>query len=50
MKVILTVMVSLTEEFNLVLKVSLDGESLQDAGKQISGFWVIVLTAGMAEV
>lgn len=40
----------LTEEFDLVLKASLDGQSLQDAAQQSRWFLFAVLTARMAQV
>ena len=43
-------LLALTEEFDLVLKVSLDGESLQDAAQQSRWFGFIALTASMAQL
>lgn len=40
----------LTEKFDLVLKVSLDGQSLEDAAEQIRWFLLLILAASMAEV
>ena len=44
------VLVVLTEEFDLVLKVSLDGQSLQDAAQQSRWFGFTLFTAGVAQL
>lgn len=41
---------ALTEEFDLVLKLSLNGHSLQDAAQESTWCWFNVFTASMTQV
>lgn len=41
---------ALTEEFELVLKLSLNGQSLQDAAQESTWCWFDVLSASMTQV
>lgn len=43
-------MLALTEEFDLVLKLSLNGQSLQNAAQESTWFGFYVLNASMTQV
>lgn len=43
-------MLALTEEFDLVLKLSLNGQSLQNAAQESTWFWFYVINASMTQV
>lgn len=43
-------MLALTEEFDLVLKLSLNGQSMQYAAQESTWVWFNVLNASMSQV